>query len=106
MDGRAFAGVALAAAVVAGTASAASYTGAVFFGDSLSDPGNLFAATGGQAPPPPYWEGRTSNGPVWAEHVADDFTAKGLPTHNYAYAFATAVESVQPPPASFALDLP
>jgi len=90
MGGRAFAGIAVAAALSAGAASAASYTGAVFFGDSLSDPGNLFAATG--APPEPYWEGRTSNGPVWAEHVADKY--------------ATAVETDQPPPGSFALDLP
>jgi outer membrane lipase/esterase len=106
MGGRIFAGVVLAASFAAGAGSAASYTGAVFFGDSLSDPGNLFAATGGQVPPPPYWEGRTSNGPVWAEHVADGFTAKGLPTRNYAYAFATAVASNQTGPGAFALDLP
>ncbi len=38
------------------------------FGDSLSDTGNLFAITGGLAPPsPPYFAGRFSNGPVWVE---------------------------------------
>jgi outer membrane lipase/esterase len=58
-------------------------------GDSLSDPGNLFAATG--QPPSPYFEGRFSNGPVWAEHVAADFGAKGLDTGNYAYGGAQAV---------------
>ena len=40
------------------------------FGDSLSDNGNLFAATGGFAPPsPPYFDGRFSNGPVWVEYL-------------------------------------
>jgi phospholipase/lecithinase/hemolysin len=42
------------------------------FGDSLSDNGNLFAASGGAAPPrPPYFEGRFSNGPVWVEYLND-----------------------------------
>ncbi len=42
------------------------------FGDSLSDPGNLFDLSGGLFPPPPYEGGRTSNGPVWAEYLAAD----------------------------------
>lgn len=74
------------------------FTSAYFFGDSLTDPGNLYALTssaiGTGVPPAPYWEGRTSNGRVWAEHVADDFTAKGLPTANYAYAYGQAVKNV------------
>jgi len=42
------------------------------FGDSLSDNGNLFSATGGLAPPsPPYFDGRFSNGPVWVEYLDD-----------------------------------
>ena len=42
------------------------------FGDSLSDNGNLFAASGGAAPPsPPYFDGRFSNGPVWVEYLND-----------------------------------
>jgi phospholipase/lecithinase/hemolysin len=40
------------------------------FGDSLSDPGNLSAATGGTNPPAPYFQGRFSNGPVWTEYLA------------------------------------
>ncbi|MGB3512309.1 MAG: SGNH/GDSL hydrolase family protein [Microcoleaceae cyanobacterium] len=41
------------------------------FGDSLSDTGNAFAATGGLIPPtPPYFEGRISNGPLWVETLA------------------------------------
>lgn len=84
--------IAAAAAVfVAGEAGAASYTSAYFFGDSLTDPGNLYAATGGTTPPPPYWQGRFSNGPVWAEHVADDFAREGLATRNFAFGSANAV---------------
>jgi phospholipase/lecithinase/hemolysin len=40
----------------------------VVFGDSLSDNGNLLALTG--FPKPPAWEGRSSNGPVYAEQLA------------------------------------
>ena len=41
------------------------------FGDSLSDTGNLFALTGGLAPPSPdYFNGRFSDGPVWVETLA------------------------------------
>jgi phospholipase/lecithinase/hemolysin len=43
----------------------------VVFGDSLSDVGNVFRATGGLYPPnPPYFQGRYSNGRVWVEHLA------------------------------------
>ncbi|ABW29546.1 SGNH/GDSL hydrolase family protein [Acaryochloris marina] len=40
-------------------------------GDSLSDTGNIFTFTAGQIPPPPYFEGRVSNGPVAIEYVVD-----------------------------------
>ncbi|KAJ1963410.1 hypothetical protein GGI12_002064 [Dipsacomyces acuminosporus] len=40
------------------------------FGDSLSDIGTLRQLTLGLAPPPPYWEGRFSSGPVWNEYLA------------------------------------
>ena len=49
---------------------ASTITGIVAFGDSLTDTGNLFAATGGAFPPSPYSAGRFSNGPVWVEHLA------------------------------------
>jgi phospholipase/lecithinase/hemolysin len=43
----------------------------VAFGDSLTDTGNVFTATGGLAPAsPPYFNGRFSNGPVWVEVLA------------------------------------
>lgn len=41
------------------------------FGDSLSDVGNLYLATGGLQPPASgYWQGRSSNGLVWVEYLA------------------------------------
>ena len=95
--------VTLAAAVVALLSGAAAqaathYSGILFFGDSLTDDGNLYALTsatiGKGIPPAPYFEGRTSNGPVWADHVAADFTAKGLHSANYAYAYGQAVTNV------------
>jgi phospholipase/lecithinase/hemolysin len=86
-----------AALVLGGAAQAATlthYTSAWFFGDSLTDPGNHFAATDGADPPsPPYFEGRSSNGPVWAEHVAAGFAAKGLATGNFAFVGAHAMEN-------------
>lgn len=86
----------IAAALVVAFAGAAGavpvrYTSAWFFGDSLTDPGNLFARIG--VPGAPYFAGRTSNGRVWAEHIADDFAAKGRPTGNFAHSFGNAVEN-------------
>ena len=70
------------------------YSSAWFFGDSLSDPGNLYRATDETQPPsPPYYDGRFSNGPVWAEAVAQKFSEKGLPEHNFAFGGATALEN-------------
>jgi phospholipase/lecithinase/hemolysin len=69
----------------AAASQAATFTSFWAFGDSLSDDGNLYAATGGAAPPPPYFEGRFSNGRVWAEYIADDFEAQGLNAGNFAY---------------------
>lgn len=89
-------GGALALVLFALPAQAATYTSAYFFGDSLTDPGNLYAATGGQVPPAPYWQGQSSNGPVWAEYVAEDFASRGLDTRNYAYAYAGATEIDDP----------
>ena len=58
------------------SAHAGPYTQMVVFGDSLSDNGNVFAATGGGLPVFPYLPGRFSDGQVWVEGLA---TALGLP---------------------------
>lgn len=58
-------GSALALCPLAGAhAQSTPFDSITVFGDSLSDPGNLAAF--GAAPPPPYFEGQFSNGPVWA----------------------------------------
>jgi len=60
------------------------------FGDSLSDTGNVFAATGGAFPQsPPYFNGRFSNGPLWVEYLADDLGLPRNPSTNFAYGGAT-----------------
>jgi phospholipase/lecithinase/hemolysin len=64
-------------------ASARPFTQLVVFGDSLSDSGNLFSVTGGAIPPsPPYFDGRFSNGPVWADFLATELR---VPVQNYAF---------------------
>ncbi|WP_245243187.1 SGNH/GDSL hydrolase family protein [Pararhodobacter sp. SW119] len=91
------------------TAEPVRYEAAFVFGDSLSDPGNLFALTealtGTGQPGFPYFQGRVSDGPVWAEYLASDFAARGLPFRNYA--FATA-QVVRPPvdPTDLTTQLP
>lgn len=97
---------ALTVAAVGGVASAASaqsYSRLVVFGDSLSDNGNLYAASGNTQPTsPPYFQGRFSNGPVFTELLG--FTvgrsAAGAPVTgsiNYAYGGARTDSSAFPP---------
>ena len=50
---------------------AGGITEIVVFGDSLSDTGNLYLASGKTTPPsPPYFLGWFSNGPLWVERLA------------------------------------
>lgn len=99
----------LFALVVAGwlavpaTTGAVSFTGLTIFGDSLSDTGNIFIASGGTAPAFPYYNGRFSNGPVWVESLAAQM---GLPAasapalaggSNYAFGGARTGTGSNPP---------
>ena len=65
----------------------------IFFGDSLSDSGNLYYRTFGFIPKsPPYFAGRFSNGPTWAESVADHYKAQNqMESDNFAVGSASAV---------------
>jgi phospholipase/lecithinase/hemolysin len=66
--------------------SAHAYSQIVAFGDSLSDNGNVFAASksvlGFGVPTAPYWNGRFSNGPVAVEVMAQTL---GLNLVDYAF---------------------
>ncbi|MCX7056079.1 MAG: SGNH/GDSL hydrolase family protein, partial [Proteobacteria bacterium] len=74
-------------ALCAGSVQAAAAPGRiVVFGDSLSDPGNYYAAFGTLSLPPyaplpdsPYAIGRAhySNGPTWIEQLADTLDRSG-----------------------------
>jgi outer membrane lipase/esterase len=68
---------ALALLAAGGVGRAEPISGIVVFGDSLSDDGNVFKATGGAVPPPSqYAGGRFTNGPNWIDQFA---TRVGLP---------------------------
>ncbi|MSN26765.1 MAG: PEP-CTERM sorting domain-containing protein [Geobacter sp.] len=66
------------------SAVASSFTSVVVYGDSLSDNGNLFSATG--VPGTPYFDGRRSNGPLAVELLA---TNLGVPLVDFAWIGAT-----------------
>jgi phospholipase/lecithinase/hemolysin len=68
----------LAAALSAIPGEAANpYSRVVLFGDSLSDTDNLLRRSNGRLPAdPPYWKGRSSNGPVWIEYLVRDTGAR------------------------------
>jgi phospholipase/lecithinase/hemolysin len=64
----------------------------VFFGDSLSDNGNLYQSIKLIPKSPPYYNGRFSNGPTWAENLAQHYyTHYYVDSANYAYGGATTI---------------
>ena len=69
-----------------GLAYAAPYSAVVVFGDSLSDNGNLYAASKGTIPGAPYYNGRRSNGLVAVEDLA---AALNAPLADFAWIGAT-----------------
>jgi phospholipase/lecithinase/hemolysin len=85
---RAFTPLAIALFLAAATpvASASPFSSIVVYGDSLSDNGNLYAATGGLAPAAPYVGGEFSNGPVAAQQLA---ALWGIPLLDFAFGGAT-----------------
>ncbi len=75
---------AFGALIVCVAAAQAGPLALVVYGDSLSDNGNVFKATG--FPPPPYYAGRLSNGPVAVEDLASMLHASLL---DFAWGGAT-----------------
>lgn len=75
-------------------ATAAEFNRIYIFSDSLSDQGNVFNVTrsANQLEPslpiipasPPYFNGRYSNGPIWAEYLADSLGIVLTPSTNLA----------------------
>lgn len=61
------------------------FTGFVTLGDSVSDDGKFGALVG-----PPSFQGRLTNGLVWAEYIAQAFVDEGKATANLALGGATA----------------
>jgi len=59
----------------------------IVFGDSLSDTGNIFAASAGAVAPPPYYNGRLSNGPIWIDRLSQEL---GVPNPLPSFVFAPA----------------
>jgi thermolabile hemolysin len=52
----------------------------------LDDGNGVYKLSDGTFPPPPYFEGRFSNGPVWVEYLSKKL---GLASVNYAAGGAT-----------------
>ena len=99
----------LASLVLPRQAAAAAYTRLYVLGDSLSDEGNLFAATTalGQGPGQPdaahYFDGRFSNGPVYPAVLARELGVTSAPSllggNNFAFGGTrTDYNTVEVPP--------
>ncbi|KAJ2777299.1 hypothetical protein GGI15_004553 [Coemansia interrupta] len=82
--------VTLALSLISTLATATSQSSLYVFGDSISDTGRLSALTLHAVPPPPYWQGRFSSGPVWAEYLA---LLGNLQLRNYAVGAAVTSTS-------------
>ncbi|MEA5577214.1 SGNH/GDSL hydrolase family protein [Anabaena sp. UHCC 0451] len=61
----------------------------VIFGDSLSDQGNLYQASGNTFPPLPYYQGRFSNGPIWVDYFVPKLKFNDESVKNFALGGAT-----------------
>jgi outer membrane lipase/esterase len=71
---------AVAAAAVASLPAQAAYSGIVFFGDSLSDTGNIWSASGGVFPPAPYYQGTSGAAPDRTGGQWSDYLGPSWPT--------------------------
>ena len=60
--------------------------GLIVFGDSLSDTGNIYKATQETIPPPPYFEGRFSNGLLWIDYLKHQLQLTSESLINFAFA--------------------
>ncbi|NJL41443.1 MAG: SGNH/GDSL hydrolase family protein [Leptolyngbyaceae cyanobacterium SM1_4_3] len=86
------AGVALLPFLFPIAAKAATFSQVFVFGDSLSDTGNVYRRTLRLYPRSPYFRGRFSNGPVWAEYVTQQLEVERDRNNNFAYGGTTSGE--------------
>jgi phospholipase/lecithinase/hemolysin len=85
--------IAAACAVLLSPVTAHAYSTLYVFGDSLSDAGNVYLATGGVAPAAPYANGQFSNGPTWAQDLSQSLglgASQPSLAHGNDYAFGSA----------------
>lgn len=66
--------------VTAYAASHPAFDAIYVFGDRYCDVGNIFIATGGTTPAPPYYNGRFSNGAIWIDHLAGTYGLTVMPS--------------------------
>ncbi|MBD2269793.1 cadherin domain-containing protein [Anabaena sp. FACHB-1391] len=64
------------------------YKNLVIFGDSLSDTGNAYQASGNTFPPPPNYQGRLSNGLIWIDYLARNLQFTDQSIENFAFSGA------------------
>ena len=86
---------------IAAHAAANSFDAIYVFGDSYSDVGNIFLATGGAKPAAPYYNGRFSNGPIWVDHLAGAYGLTVAPSlaggTDYAFGGAEVTANIPIP---------
>ncbi len=75
------------------------YDSVIVLGDSISEPGNLFALTGDLYPPPPYNDGRFTGGLTYVDILADSWGLDGTTLANFAFGGARAVTTLGDPVA-------
>ncbi|NER79424.1 MAG: SGNH/GDSL hydrolase family protein [Leptolyngbya sp. SIO1D8] len=71
-------GIALLVAIAPLKANAALFSQLYFFGDSLSDSGNLYQLTFNTIPQSPPYAQQFSNGPLWVDYLAEDLGLEPL----------------------------
>jgi thermolabile hemolysin len=95
-------GLIIAASLVPVRAIAATFGQLVVYGDSLSDVGRFYTASGNTIPPsPPYDRGRFSNGLVWVEYLATKLGIPNNPSTNFAVGNAKTDSHPQAPAPGF-----
>ena len=100
--------IALATGALLPSARAGTIDAVYAFGDSLSDVGNIYAASGGTIPGAPYVNGQFSNGPVWVQDLAAGLGLAPLAPSLLGgtdYAYGSAQTGTTPVHAASALDL-